>query len=112
MASACGPGGSLVSASVTAFSSIMTVEPRGSPIKRIPPLSTGPTTSAGWDTVAAESVFEVLTGTESPAGEADLLMSFGADWTGTLSVGAVESWTAAVESTGAPGFPDANPRAL
>src|SRR5215217_5983754 len=46
MASACGPGGSLVTAWVTGCSSIITVEPRGRPISRTPPLSIGPTTSA------------------------------------------------------------------
>ena len=42
---ACGPGVSLVMGSLTGFSSIMTVEPRGSPTTRMPPLS--PVTGAG-----------------------------------------------------------------
>ena len=38
---ACGPGGSLVTDSLTGFSSIITVDPRGRPMRRIPPLSPG-----------------------------------------------------------------------
>ena len=112
MASACGPGASRVNAWVTGCSSIMTVDPRGRPISRTPPLSSGPTTSGVVEPVAVDESFDggrVAVSRDVPPG----FESFGTRAVGpeVVSVGGVSRSSLEVVSNVllAATLPDANP---
>jgi hypothetical protein len=114
IASACGPGASRVSGSVTWRSSISTAEPRGRPTSRTPPLSTAAGELAAALSTGASAGAGRGAGAgagTAGAGSAARAVSGGGTGAATLSAGGAGSGAGGAESAAAAVGPAAKPRA-